>query len=134
MQRGHKLIQIESLEVPKSLTDDLWKKTGICTTDYCLPETVAPATRRNAFCDLLHLIKMSMDDVFLNCIFHASLHSGGKGSRKVQNTTPTSTRGSTGCPNQIYNFFLLNTSIFFLLTIVNLITALFVILHYISVV
>lgn len=31
-------------------------------------------------------------------------------------------------------FFLLNTSIFFLLTIVNLITALFVILHYISVV
>lgn len=48
---------------------------------------MAPATRRNAFCDLLHLIKMSLDDVLIICNFHASLHSGGKGSRKVQKSS-----------------------------------------------
>lgn len=106
---------------------------------------MAPATRRNAFCDLLHLIKMSLDDVLFNCIFHASLHSGGKGSRIVQNTWMVRKRGYYinlyhykrihRLSDSNINTFLMNTFIiFFLLTNVNLITALLIILHYISVV
>jgi len=71
--------------VPESLTDDLWDE-GNGQIGRGLPKMMAPATGQNAFfSDLLHLIKLSLDDVLFNCIFHASLHSGGKGSRNVQN-------------------------------------------------
>ncbi len=98
--------------MPESLTDDLWKKKNrhICTTIYCLSETMVPAARRNAFCDILHLIKMSLDDVYLIVFFmHHCTEVKDQEKYKIHEwsekgviiSTPTSTRGYTGCPTQI---------------------------------
>lgn len=139
LQRGPELLERESLEVPESLTDDLWGQ-GNRQIDCGLSEIMAPATGRNAFCDLLHLIRMSLDDVLFNCIFHASLHSGGKGSRNVQNIwmvyiNPYQYKRIHRLYDSNINILLMSTFIiFFLLTNVNLITAIFIILHYFSVV
>lgn len=130
----------KSLEVPERLfVGETNKQISIKKTMVC--PSYEDGTSYWAKCLLwsLHLINLSLNDVLFNCIFHASLHSEGEGSRKVQNIWIVIKKGGCYVINPHHRIHRLSDSnintflehmfnIFLLLTNVNLITALFIIL------